>query len=185
MRIVEAGVRPPTRVAIYGNPKCGKTRLATSLPWGPLWGEKAVYVAWDKGAEERSSVLARDLERLQCVMPEANEKGEYDPLTEAVEIASHDWKSKGFGTLIWDTMSSTALELLDAISAQSLYGKNLVIGRGAAKITQPQKGDYGAAQRATMHILNFLFDQPINIIVLFHVQAPDLESEMEGGPATV
>jgi len=186
----------PTRVALYGEPKKGKTRLATSLPWGARWGEKAVYVAWDAGSEELTSVLVDNRTRLLVVKPEEkvlakgtqHEKLVFDPLSEAVEIASHDWASEGYSTLIWDTMTQTARDLLTAIAAQGLHGKSPAIGTPgtATYVPQPSIGDYGAAQRSIMHILGFLFNQPMNLIVLFH-SADDGEGTTEtiGGPATI
>lgn len=188
MRIYKANeLPPPTRVGLYGDPKIGKTRLATDLPWGPRWGEKAVYVASDPGSEELASVLPANRDRLLVVVPGPDGTKAYDPLTEALEIATKDWKKEdpGIGTIIWDTMTYTAALTLRAIAAQQLYGKGMKVG----PMPIPQMGDYGATQRSVQYLLGFLFQQPLNIICLFHSELADSESggldTLVGGPATV
>lgn len=191
MRVYAAGqnVRIPKRIAVYGDPKVGKTRLATSLPWGKEWGEKAIYVCWDPGSEELTSVLPENRDRLIRVLPGSDDpKSAWDPLEEAVAIASKDYRDTEAGTIIWDTMTYTATDILEAVSKLGLYGNNISLGKKGTKshLSQPQMGDFGAAQRSIMHILSFLFDQPMNVIVLFHSTMTDAESgEVLGGPATV
>lgn len=185
----------PTKIGIYGEPKKGKTRLATALPWGGRWGDKAIYVAWDDNALELASVLLPDREHLTVVTPDKAKvdartgKEYYDPLAEATEIASADWAEQGYKTLIWDTMTSTAIDLLKAITVQGKHGNNVSFGTPGKPDYVPQAtiGDYGATQRCVQHTLDFLFDQPMNVIVLFHAVDDDDngKAEMVGGPATV
>lgn len=199
IKVYKPGERPKSfrRVALYGDPKIGKSRLATSLPWGEYgWGEKAVYVAWDPGTEdwENSPILEQDREHLIFARGEA-EIGKdgrlmpFDPLEAAIELASRDWKSVDpeIETIIWDTMTYTATDLLAAIAPQGLYGNNITLGKRGTNshVAQPQQGDYGAAQNCVKHILDFLFSQPLNVIVLFHAKMTDPEdAEVVGGPAT-
>lgn len=194
MRILSSeDVRSSARkIAIYGDPKSGKTRLATSLPWGEYWGERAVYVAWDPGSEDLSSVLPENRDRLLVVTPEASAGAKFDPLEEATAIASRNWLAEeGVRTLIWDTMTYTATDILSAVSALGLYGSGVSVGsrKSGSFVPQPQMGDYRTAQACVMHTLDFLFGQSgLNVIVLFHSVMTDPEGgggETIGGPATV
>ena len=190
MRILTSADKAPERVIIYGAPKSSKTRLATSLPWGPKWGEKAIYVAADPGSSSLRSVLLPDRAHLVPVVPRP-ETGSYDPLHEAVMIATSNWKeSHGASTLIWDTLTQTAHELLEAYarlgnfaSGQITFGK-----RGSPEYhAQPTVGDYGAAQNSCEHLMGHLFAQPLNLIVITHEDwaEPKNAGECIGGPATV
>lgn len=179
MKVTEhfAASNVPVRVGLYAAPKTGKTRLSTALPWDtPRWGSRAIYVPTDPGAEELGSVLSENRERLICVKPEPKTLGGkvvYDPLAEAVEIATHDWQ-KDFPdvrTLIWDTMTQTSRELLSAYADSGQFSdKHVTFGKpgSATYHAQPMEGDYGAAQRSTLFILQYLFRQPLNLVVLFH-----------------
>lgn len=184
---------PYNIVALYGPPKSGKTRLACSLPWGPLWGEKAVYCAWDPGSQYLAAVPLAHRDRLMVVEP-ASRNGKFDPLTEAVEMATHDWRGKypGVGTIIWDTMTETSRNLLHAYSDTGTFSeKHITFGKpgDASFHSAPMEGDYGAAQRSSLFILDHLFKQPLNIIVLFHDTqvSPDKKKgetfDTYGGPA--
>lgn len=195
------GVR---RIMGYGDPKAGKTRLFTALPWGPIWGERAAYVAWDVSSSELGSVLPENRDRLLVITPEAKEiedpktkerKLVYDPYEEAVRIARHNWAEDGCGTLIWDTMTKTSWEILSAVAK----GKDMTVSKGYASpltigdrksdafLAQPAPADYGIAQQAVFDILEFLNHQPINVIVLCHSVDDDNQGkgDMIGGPATV
>lgn len=191
------GGRPWGRYGIYADPKDGKTRLGTSLPYGQYsWGKKAVYVAVDPGASdlERSSILEEYRDNLVIASFESDTKDgklvRPNVLEEAVEAATKDWRSvdSDIGTIIWDTMTTTSQDLLMAIAPMGLYGNNISLGiKGTASyIAQPQMGDFGAAQRSTMRIIDFLFAQPLNVVVLFHAILTDpADGEVVGGPATV
>lgn len=202
MRVVTdtSGLSNRRRIALYGEPKFGKTRLATSLPWGDHWGERAVYVGWDEGAAELASVLPANRERLIQVYPEPVEKKNrdgsttlvLDPHKEAIQIASRNWKKDypEVGTIIWDTMTSTSQDLLSAYADTGAFSEDGHVSVGEkgtpTYMAQAMQGDYGLAQRATLHILKFLFNQPLNVIVLFHVGETEGNSgRMVIGPATV
>ena len=191
--------RPPHVVALYGPPKGGKSRLACSLDWGAEWGEKAVLAAWDPGSAALSSIPLHHRERLIVAAPSTQvnpitKKEVYDPLTEAVQMATYPWKEKypEVGTLIWDTMTETSRQLLHAYADTGAFSeKHLTFGKpgDASYHAAPMEGDYGAAQRSTMFILQALLKQPINVIVLFHdsIVTPDPKKGdtflTYGGPA--
>jgi hypothetical protein len=185
-------------VALYGPPKSGKTRLAGSLPWGGVWGDEAVYCAWDPGSAALTSIPKAHRAHLKVVTPSITKdiKGNsrFDPLTEAVQMASFNWKEKypKVGTLIWDTMTETSRLLLHAYADTGTFSdKHLTFGKPGDNTfhAAPMEGDYGAAQRSTMFILEHLFRQPLNLIILFHdtVVSPSKERgetfTTYGGPA--
>lgn len=190
MKIYQPGtIKVHHRIALYGAAKRGKTRLATSLPWGPKWGERAIYVAFDPGSEELGSVLPHNREHLIVVKPEVEqmESGRlrYDPLDQAIKIATYDWK-KDFpdvNTIIWDTATETSFQLLSAYSDSGVFSeKHVAFGKPgtAAYHTAPMEGDYGAAQRSTAFILEHLDRQPMHKIVIFHDEW-DEPKEGKGG----
>lgn len=186
-------------VALYGPPKSGKTRLACSLPWGSEWGTKAVYCAWDSQSENLDSIPLHHRDHLIVVKPSPilhpqTKKPTYDPLTEAVAMATFNWKEKypEVGTLIWDTMTETSRQLLHAYADTGVFSeKHVTFGKpgDASFHAAPMEGDYGAAQRSTLFILDHLFKQPLNLIVLFHdnIVSPNKEKgesfNTYGGPA--
>jgi hypothetical protein len=193
------------KVGLVGEPKYGKTRLATSLPW-ETFGDKAVYIAWDPGSESLDSVLVENREHLVVVQPSAKTLGNklvFDPHKEAIAIATKPW-AEGFEeggavippcqTLIWDTMTSTARDLLAAYADSGVFSgekgdKHVSVGEfgTAYYMAQPMMGDYGIAQRAVLHILKFLLKQPLNVIVLFHTDymEPEGAGQVTFGPATI
>lgn len=182
MKILEGPVKGQRRVAIYGDPKSRKTNLATSLPWGSDWGDRAVYVADDPGSERLESVLGSNRDRLVVVVPDSA-----DPYREAVEIASKKWE--GVGTIIWDTFTERMRRCLHAFADSGVFSENKHISVGdkgkETYMAQPMMGDYAVTQRAQFHILNFLFRQPLNVVVLFHADLADQETSPVYGPKTV
>ncbi len=186
------------RVGLEGEPKTGKTRFATSLPWGDYFGEQAIYVAADPGADDlqTSSVLPENRDRLIVVKPTNSFKkikvdGEeievvvYDPHKEAFAIASRNWR-KDFPaakTLIWDTMSATGRELVNAYADSGVFvgekgDKHITVGtiNSPDFVANPMMGDYAMAQRAISNLLKFLFKQEMHLIVLFHIRAVETDS---------
>lgn len=149
------------RYGIHAYSKHGKTRLATSIPWGEVWGEKAVYVAWDWGSEALESVLPQHREHLVVVKPSAGPGGKVDPMSEASTIASRDWRKElGVGTLIWDTATATSDDILAALEL--------------SEINKDPRQNYQQAQTRMKNVLRFLFSQPLNIVMLF--QSDPLDS---------
>lgn len=200
------------RAALIGEPKDGKTRLATSLPWD-IMGERAAYIAWDSDSELLGSVLAENREHIVAVVPSdarAPKLGPtgkplpFDPHKEAIYFATRSWAT-GFKerlpdgtevdvppcqTIIWDTMTATARDILYAYADTGKFSQNHVsvgVQGQADYMAQPQMGDYGLAQRAVLHILGYLMKQPTNLIVLFHTdyQEPEGAGAVTFGPATV
>lgn len=201
------------RIGMEGEPKTGKTRFATSLPWGDYWGQQAIYVAADPGADdlETSSVLQDNREHLIVIKPsystkkikvkgpdgfEEHEIVTYDPHKEAFAIASRNWRKEfpEAKTLIWDTMTATARELLYAYADNGIFqgdkgDKHITVGEVNTPefVANPMMGDYSMAQRAVQNLLGFLFKQQMHVIVLFHIQAVETDQGqvLAFGPATV
>lgn len=177
------------RILIYADPKCGKTRLATSLP--DLFGE-SVYIAWDPGTEHLGPVLEPYRSRLHPIqsLPEPGKK--YAPDVDAFAIALTDWREKypKAKTLIWDHMSATAEDCLAQIAdAGQFSDKHVAIGTPGSlgKLNVPMEGDYGAVHSTIDRLTTYLFRQPLHLIILTHatmVEAKD-GSGLLGGPATV
>jgi len=200
------------RFAIFSEPKHGKSRLATALPWGPLWGDFAAYIAWDPGSETLDSTLAHHRAHIIAVQPGVNKDGKWDPHTEAVNLARRDWAAGGpftyydagkpvtvdlppCGTIIWDTMTATARDLLYAYADTGVFqgdkgDKHVAVGvpGSAAYMAAPMQGDYGFAQRTSMQLIaTMLFKQRCNVIVLFHAGFIEPEGGIAAltiGPAT-
>lgn len=177
------------RILIYADPKCGKTRLATSLP--PHFGE-SVYVAWDPGTEHLGPVLADYRPRLHVIQSVPEGKTKYAPDVDAFAIALYDWRAEypNVKTLIWDHMTATAEDCLSAIAdAGQFSDKHIAIGApgSAGKLNVPMEGDYGAVHSTIDRLTTYLFRQPLHLIILTHatmIEAKD-GSGLLGGPATV
>jgi hypothetical protein len=176
------------RVGLEAEPKTGKTRFATSLPWGEDWGEKAIYVGWDESSRDlnASPILAHNVDRLIGVYPEEG----LSVHKEAVAIASRDWKKEypEAGTMIWDTLTTTGINLLHEYANSGAFSdKQISVGSKATKdyIAEPMMGDYKVAQGAIMEILRQLFKQKLHLIVLFHIEPDGDEGTGAYGPATV
>lgn len=194
--IVKPGTRPQRylRIGLVGEPKTGKTRFATSLPWGEYWGEQALYVATDEGAADldTSSILVANRERMIPVVPsttvrknkDGSESITYDPHTEAFAIASRNWRKEfpEVKTLIWDTMSQSSKDILRGYANSGVFSgekgdKHVSIGTPGAPdyLANPMPGDYSLAQQATDSLIRFLFKQQMHVIVLFHIKAVETE----------
>lgn len=180
MRISAAEPLPARQIALYGPPKSGKTRTSTSLPWGPIWGEKAIYCAWDPGSAALESVLLENRQRLVVVQPSPKTVGGkqvFDPLEEAVSMATHPWSKEvpEAKTILWDTMTETSYQLLSAYANTGKFSdKHITFGTPGTKSyhANPMEGDYGSAQSSTLFVMELLFQHQahMNIIVLFHDQ---------------
>lgn len=184
---------PPQRIAIYGDPKTGKTPLALSLPFGDdYWGE-AVYVCADDGSESLRSCPRETIKYIHRVKPAADPKsGKYDPAAEAFEIAMTDWRKEwpAVKTLVWDTMSETAIDVLGNIADTGQFSekKHIVLSPDtAAEQNIPMQGDFGGAQSVIERLQKRLFKSPLNLVVIFHadVEEKDNGTIVVGGPATI
>lgn len=178
------------RVLIYSNPKCGKTRLACSYP--EEWG-KGVYVAAEPCSEDLGPVQFELRKRLMVIKPLPEDpKKKIDPLFEAVAIANKDWSADGYGVLIWDSLTSTAIDLLAAYALKGNYAKDQITYGEVGTPTHhchATMGDFGAAQSSVLHLLRFLFKQKVHVIVLAHQSWAEPKSNdggtIIGGPATI
>jgi hypothetical protein len=177
------------RTLIYGDPKTGKTRLATSLT--PRFGE-ALYIAADPGAEGMSSILPAYVGRIQCLKPIGGDTAKSNPHVDAFEIATRNWQ-KDFPevkTLIWDTMTATALDILQYVATSGQFSQTAHVGLGIPGSPEHQKlpmqGDYMATHNIISRLVDFLFKQPLHLIVICHAgyDEPKDGGALEGGPAT-
>ncbi len=199
MELVSAASKGYWRVFGIGGPKTGKTRLFTSLPFGqPGWGEKGVYVEWD--TEGSQSILPQYRDRWQVVRPSSEKKKNpltkevtevFDPLKNATEIATKLWEDEGYTNLVWDTMSTTSYDFLDAIAGEQQFVSKDKGGIGfgtpgqEAFVAQPQEGDYGLAQQSVFFVLKHLFRRRLNLFVLFHEGDNGNKNDPKGGPGII
>ena len=176
------------RCLIYSDPKCGKTRLATSLPerFGNL-----IYIAADEGSENLAPVLSSYRGRLTVVRAGMGE-GKKDLVGDYFEAACHNWKKDvpGANTLIWDTMTASARQMLQHIADTGQFSqeKHIVLGApgSAARQAIPMQGDYMAVQNMLERLVALLFQQALHVLVLCHAtfDEPQGGGSVEGGPAT-
>ena len=170
------------RILIYGDPKTGKTRLATSLT--PRFGD-IIYFAAEPGAEFLTPVLSKYRSRIHLVKPSGN-----DPDKDAFTFCLNDWKKEfpSANTIVWDSLTATALDLLRYIADKGQFSDkaHIVIGSDAYTQNIPMQGDYMAAQARVIRLLDFLFRQPMHILVICHAtyDAPE-DAPTEGGPDTI
>src|SRR5205814_6156341 len=96
-------IREGLKVLLYSHPGCGKTRLATSLPWGSdVWGDRAVYVPLDIKERGLRGVLPHNRAHLVTVVPGSDN---YDPYTFLNQALDTDWEREaGARTIILDTL---------------------------------------------------------------------------------
>ena len=178
------------RILILGYEKSGKSRLATSLPWGPYFGSRAVYVAADSGSEHLRSILTHNAPHLEVIKPEPKSPHWSQDYT---DIAVHDWASEGFTTLIWDDMTEVSKILLKVYSESGVFSKNQAVKLGIPGTpgyhTSSQEGDYGAVQNTIGHLMMKLTDQPLHLVVLTKKKfiEPDAKHPdgLRGGPDIV
>jgi len=189
------------RILIYGDPKTGKTRLATSLT--ERFGD-SLYVAADPGADGLSSILQPYMSRLRVVSTEYPKGKPYTPTDnphkDAFVVACQDWVGPGapkewtgkepIRTLIWDTMTATSLAILAYVADSGQFSEKAHIGLGQPGGVEHQKipmqGDFGATQGIISRLVDFLFKQPLHLIVVCHstYDEPREGGNVEGGPAT-
>lgn len=182
-------VRPsalPERILIYGDPKTGKSRLSTSLP--DSFGNIG-YFAADPGSESLNSILGAYRSRITVIKPgPAAPTDKYDPDQDAFAFALHDWRSEGMGTLVWDTLTATSLEILNHLADSGAFSEKRHISIGNPKLPQniPMQGDYMAAQNRISRLVEFLFRQPLHLIVICHATYDETRDGQapEFGPAT-
>lgn len=190
------------RILIYGDPKVGKTRLATSLT--DRFGD-SLYVASDPGADGLSSVLQQYRSRLRPVSAEYPKGKPFtandNPHKDAFVVACQDWVGPGapkewagkapIKTLIWDTMTASALSILAYVADSGQFSEKAHIGLGQPGSVEHQKipmqGDFMATQGIVSRLVDFLFKQPLHLIVICHsgYDEPREGGSVEGGPTTV
>ncbi len=151
------------------------------------WGQMAYYVGFDPGSEELSSVLWEDRQHL--VVHEFKHRA--DPYKELTRILEEQLpQQKGCKTVIIDTMSLAARELLQAIANSGKFSdKHIeIVKDGVGKINVAMPGDYMTTQNMVLNILRMYQVSGLNIIVLFHdaLHEPEATSSapVVGGPAT-
>lgn len=179
-------------VGIYGPAGSGKTRLACSaMRANPArWGEKAVYIAVDRGGANLSSVLKEDEDRLITYMLGEEAGKAYDPYDETMQIAAQLSKdNQGCSTVILDTATVLARDILQNIANSGRFSDKhvMIVPSGPGKLAMAMPGDYGATQQSMFNIFRAFENLPLNFICLFHdgyVDDPDGGAKPYGGPAT-
>lgn len=188
------------RILIYGDPKTGKSRLATSLT--ERFGD-SLYVAADPGSDGLSSVLSAYRPRLRPVSMQYPKGVAHtvadNPHKDAFVVACNDWiglaQPKEWGptnlnTLIWDTMTATAADILSYVATSGQFSDKAHIGLGQPGGVEHQKlpmqGDYMATHNIISRLVDFLFKQPLHLIVVCHATYDEAREggTIEGGPAT-
>lgn len=175
------------RILIYGAPKTGKTRFATSLP--ERFG-RIRYFAADPGSERLDSVLLPYRPRIAVTQSTPEPGKPYNPRLDAFTVARNAWEEE---TLIWDTLTETGRTLLTYTADTGAFSESHVTfktQKGAIDYqTQPDKGDYGAVQNAIDRLITFLFQQPRHLIVICHEGYDEAmeagQRTLKGGPLTV
>ncbi len=178
---------------LYGPAGQGKTRLAAAALRGApsLFGSKALYVPIDPGSAGMKSILAIDRENLVLYENFGTPGKPMDPYQELIKIVDNkEAEKKGCGTIILDTMTTAARDILQAIANSGKYSdKHISIqGTGLGKLNVPMQGDYMGAQICVMNVLRLFEQSDTNIIVIFHdgLYEPETTSSAPtvGGPAT-
>lgn len=192
-------------IGVTGIPKGGKTRLvaAAMRAWPEEFGESAIYVAADPKSQSLDSILPADRKRLVVVLPKPEDPGkrligrDYSPWTEAVAVATFNYLEQypDVRTIIWDTMTQTARDILQWAAnkgiapADSGDGSRPTFGKPGdpTLVRSPARSDYGATHTLMMQLFRFLFDSPLNVIGVFHQRSaePDGGGVAYGGPETV
>lgn len=178
------------RIMIYGDPKTGKTRLATALP--DSFGD-IIYFAADIGSESLAPIITEIRPRIHIVKSAPSKKGEkYDPDADAFNFALNDWTKEfpNARTIIWDTLTQTAWDVLQFIADEGQFSesKHIAIGSGDHQMNLPMEGDYRSAQERIDRLITYLFRQPMHIICVCHADYDQPKGgmvEAEGGPKTV
>lgn len=183
------------RICVYGPGKTRKTQLVTSMPRDKKWG-KIIYIAADETSEQLPSVLHPEGMFVADPKPkrEPGKMVKWDPLTEYVNLATRDWKSEfpDANTVVLDTATQMTEQIMEAyVATGAVQAGHKTLGKPNTLTFhgQPDKGDYGGAQRSCMFIIQYLLDLPMHLVVLFHQHwSEPKEGSLEalvGGPATV
>ena len=170
-------------ILVYGPAGAGKTRFATALT--PRFG-KIAYIALDEGSEGLKSVLPKYRDRIAVFRPEGK-----NPLVDLSEIVSVDWKSKGFDTVLLDTLTNAAWKILQTVTNNGMFQANHVsVGTPGTPsfVALPDQGDYHATHGILRaHIQQLVGQQTCHIIVVCHEELlkDKAGTVLVGGPATV
>lgn len=197
MRVFKDGEFPQDeqweRIAIYGKNKAGKTRTATSMPRDEKWG-KVAYVGVDPNSVQLRSVLHPEGIIRIDPYPE-DPAAKWDPLTTFVDLALMDYRAEidpGIRTIVVDTATQMSRILLHAYADTGVAQQgHRALGMKNTRYyhAQPDKSDFGAAQRTHDFFLQKLWDRPYHLIVLYQETWIEATSggldEMVGGPETV
>lgn len=161
------------RALIYGDPKCGKTRLATAFARLLSPKGKILYIASDPASESLKSVLPQYRDRIIVLKPKVkvNPNDKFDPLKMAWNIATKNWKEDypDMECMIWDTLTASGRAILSQLAdSEQFSDKHVQIATPYGPVNIPMEGDYGSGQRIVSRMMDGLLEQPYHVIVLCH-----------------
>jgi len=179
------------KVLAHSNPGCGKTRLFTALPWGDegRWGTRAAFVPFDIKEYKMLGVLPANREHLIPAVPDDGPT--HDPYTFAMQVLDRDWSSEfpGCRTIILDTLTSLARQILQAAANNPAYGNVQVAGSGQYAVRMTTENHYGIAHTLMANIVRKIAAHPLNVLALFWSDWKEPPSGapggLYGGPLTV
>ena len=175
----------PALICLSSSPKTGKTRLAAAAMRGDptQFGDRAIYVAIDPEAASLGSILLEDRPHLEVVTLDPKK----DAYQELKGILSFDWQKEGIKTVIVDTWTIWAQDMLAALAnAGAFSDKHIKLAEGAF---QPMPGDFLGMETLTFNLFRIQKASGLNCINIFHEREdrpePGTPGEPVGGPATV
>lgn len=175
----------PSIIALESAPKTGKSRLACAAMRGDpeTFGDVATYVAIDPESASLGSILMEDRPHLNVVTLDPTK----DAYQELKEIFKFPWQKEGIRTVIVDTWTVWAQDMLAALAnAGSFSDKHIKLSEGAF---QPMPGDFLGMETLTFNLFRLQKASGLNYINIFHEREdrpePGSPGETVGGPATV
>lgn len=169
------------RIIVYGRAGIGKSRFILSLT--ERFGKIAYYAA-DSNSDFLSSIDPSKRDRVIVVVPEGD-----DPVKNFMKFAMTDWKSYGVSTLVVDTYTKVAQDVIQfaANSGTMDREKHYIVGdpsEGGQAI--PNRGDYQAIESVSRGFLDMLFakQKDLHLIFACHEDVKIVENvHSVGGPS--
>jgi len=162
------------RILAYSYSGFGKSRLITSLPNTPKWGQgpdSILYYPADNNAEFLGSTLPHYRDRIAVLRP----KGD-DPIANFTAFATTNWRERfpNARTMIVDAYSTLMFRIMLYCANNGMMSQetHYVIGVPGTTGSQaiPNRSDYFAVQNLSRNLLDLMFEnqKDMNIIFAFH-----------------